>query len=132
LTQPQYYRRFGETIRRTLSELRSMLRSVITSGASLAAYGASADGAILLNALGVGSETIEFVADRNPHKQGKYLPGVHIPIVGPEALLERQPAPPDYTLLLAWNFKDEILAQQAEYRARGGQFIIPIPFPKIV
>jgi SAM-dependent methyltransferase len=129
VAQPQYYRRFGETIRHILAELRSIFRSVKTSGATLAAYGASADGAILLNALGVGDETIDFVADRNPHKQGKYLPGVHIPIVAPETLLERQP---DYTLLLAWNFKDEVLNQQAAYRERGGQFIIPIPTPRIV
>ena len=89
-----------------------------------AAYGASAKGATLLNSSGIGRDRIEFVADRNPYKQGRYLPGGRIPIVGPSALVERSP---DYALLLTWNFADEILAQQAEYRQRGGKFIVPVP-----
>ncbi|TPJ52285.1 methyltransferase C-terminal domain-containing protein, partial [Mesorhizobium sp. B2-7-1] len=66
---------------------------------------------------------------RNTHKQGKYMPGQRIPILPPEALLEAQP---DYVLVLAWNFFDEIVAQQAEYRARGGKFIVPVPTPRVV
>ena len=72
---------------------------------------------------------IDFVVDRNTYKQGRFLPGVHVPILAPELLLERQP---DYVLLLTWNFADEILQQQAEYRQRGGRFIIPVPEVRVV
>ncbi|MCZ7627715.1 MAG: hypothetical protein M5U19_00765 [Microthrixaceae bacterium] len=79
--------------------------------------------------MGIGTELVDFVVDRNVHKQGLLMPGVHIPIRDPSALLEEQP---DYLLLLAWNFKDEILAQQEEYRQRGGRFIVPIPRPEVL
>ena len=74
-------------------------------------------------------DRFDFVVDRNVHKQGLLMPGVHIPIRAPEALLEEQP---DYLLLLAWNFKDEIVAQQREYAERGGRFIVPVPEPVIL
>jgi SAM-dependent methyltransferase len=95
----------------------------------IAAYGAAAKGSILLNTFGLEKDVIDFVADRSTYKQGKYMPGVHIPIVPPKKLLEEMP---DYVLLLTWNFSKEILEQQAEYRNRGGKFIIPIPEVKIV
>src|SRR5206468_8664984 len=95
----------------------------------IAVYGASAKGSTLLNYFGIGSETFEFVADRSSAKQGYYTPGTRLPIVAPEKLLETMP---DYVLLLTWNFRDEILQQQNEYRQRGGRFIIPIPTVRVV
>ena len=83
----------------------------------------------MLNRIEVGSETIDFVADRNVHKQGRYMPGVRIPIVAPERLLDDMP---DYVLLLAWNFADEVMAQQSGYKQRGGRFVVPVPEPAVV
>ena len=79
--------------------------------------------------MGIGGELIDFVADRSPHKQGRLTPGTHLPIVPSTALVERMP---DHTLLLTWNFADEILAQQSTYREKGGRFIIPIPEVRIL
>ncbi len=93
-------------------------------GASIAAYGASAKGSTLLNSLRPTPLGIDFIADRSTEKQGRFSPGLHLPILPAESLLERKP---DYTLLLTWNFAEEIFAQQAEYIRRGGRFIIPIP-----
>jgi hypothetical protein len=76
-----------------------------------------------------GRNHINFVVDRNIHKQGKYMPGQNLTIYPPEMLLETQP---NYVLMLAWNFADEILKQQNEYRVRGGKFIVPVPTPRIV
>ena len=115
-----------QEVRRCMQELLSRLKA---EGKRIAAYGAAAKGAVMLNYIGVGAETIDFVVDRNVHKQGKYMPGVHIPICDPSRLMQ---AKPDYAILLPWNFKDEILSQQAAYRRQGGRFIIPIPTPEIV
>jgi SAM-dependent methyltransferase len=110
-------------------DLHECLRLLQSEGSRLAGYGAPAKGSTLLEYLEIGTELLDFIADRSSLKQGRYTPGSHIPIVGPERLLEDAP---DYTLLLAWNFEDEILAQQAEYRSRGGKFIVPIPEVRIV
>ena len=90
----------------------------------LAAYGAAAKGSTLLNYAGVGTDLLDFVVDRSTVKQGRYMPGVHLQIRPPEALLEERPAA---VVLLTWNFKEEILRQQAEYRRAGGRFVVPIP-----
>ena len=98
-------------------------------GATIAAYGAAAKGSTLLNYAGIGTELVDFVVDRNVHKQG-LLHARRAP-ADPRPLERCSSEQPDYVLLLAWNFRDEIIAQQAEYRARGGRFIVPVPEPEV-
>ncbi|MER8891615.1 class I SAM-dependent methyltransferase [Mesorhizobium sp. M0907] len=124
-----YYIDFSATVDKLKIDLSALLHRLKATGASIAAYGAAAKGATLINTVGIGRDLIDFVVDRNVHKQGKHMPGQKIPIRSTEALLEAQP---DYVLVLAWNFLDEIMEQQAEYRARGGKFIVPVPTPRIV
>ena len=124
LCSPDYYAAFAGRVDALGRELRATLTGLRSEGHEVAAYGAAAKGAVLLNAFDIGSDLISFVADRSPHKQGFFMPGVHIPIVDPKHLVARRP---QECLLLAWNFADEILGQQAEYRRLGGKFIIPGP-----
>ena len=125
----EHYRRFAQRVARLRDELVGLLRGLRADGARIAAYGAAAKGATLLNAFGLGSELVEFVVDRNPHKQGRFMPGTHQPIRSPQALLDERP---DYVLLLAWNFEREVLAQQEAYRGGGGRFVMPLPEPRVV
>ncbi len=124
-----YYADFAARVRDIRSSMRSLLGGLRAEGKRIAGYGAAAKGAIMLNYIGSGPDVVEYVVDRNVHKQGKYMPGVHQPIAAPSRLLEDMP---DAVVILPWNFKDEILAQQQEYRDRGGKFIVPIPAPSVV
>jgi SAM-dependent methyltransferase len=125
----EFYRGFAAKVDSLRGQLLQTLAELKAMGKGIAAYGASAKGSTLLNYFGIGQETLDFVADRSPIKQGLYTPGTHLPIYAPEKLLQ---AMPDYVLLLTWNFAGEILAQQAEYRRRGGRFVIPIPEVSVV
>jgi SAM-dependent methyltransferase len=124
-----FYTDFGTRVARLRDSLCALLSELKAEGKRIAGYSASAKGSTLLNYCRIGRETLDYVVDRSTAKQGRYTPGTHLPVYRPEQLLE---AMPDYALLLAWNFADEILAQQVEYRQRGGQFIIPIPEPKVM
>jgi hypothetical protein len=123
------YQKFGAEVEKLRGDLLSLLGELKAQDKSIAVYGASAKGSTLLNYFGIGRETLDFVADRSTFKQGRYTPGTRLPIHPPEKLLE---AMPDYVLLLTWNFAEEILSQQKEYRRRGGRFIIPIPEVEVV
>lgn len=124
-----YYTDFAQRVMTLKAALLEMLQGLKAGGNRIAAYGAAAKATTLINYVGIGKDLIEFVVDRNTHKQGLYMPGQHIPIFGPEKLLREMP---DFVLLLAWNFADEILAQQEQYRQGGGRFILPVPEPKIL
>ena len=123
------YQSFAQRVENLKANLLEVLRRAKGEGKRVAAYGAAAKGTVLLNYCGVGPETLDYVADRSPHKQGRYMPGMHVLINSPERILETMP---DYVLLLVWNIADEVLGQQSEYRRRGGKFIIPIPQVRVV
>jgi SAM-dependent methyltransferase len=125
----QYYADFSQRVNSIRTELAQMLADLKQRGARIVGYGAAAKGTIMLNYVGIGRDTLDFVVDRNTHKQGRYVPGVRLPIEAPARILETQP---DYVLILPWNFKEEIMDQQSEYRTRGGRFIVPVPRPAIL
>ncbi len=129
ITGFDYYARFGERVARIRERLTGLLRGLKAEGARIVGYGAAAKGTILLNYCGIGSDILDYVVDRNVHKQGRYVPGVRLKIEPPSRILETRP---DYLLILPWNFKDEIIAQQAAFREGGGRFILPIPEPVVI
>ena len=123
------YLSFADGVRRAKWELLEFLGGLRKEGKRLAAYGAPAKGNTLLNYCGIGTETIEFTADRNPHKQGHYLPGTHIPVLAPEAIRERQP---DVVFILPWNLRDEITEQLSFVRDWGGRFAVRTPTLELI
>ena len=129
ITDIGYYASFGVRVKQVQRDLLALLRSLRAQGRTIAAYGAAAKGTILLNSVGIDTSLVDYVVDRNPHKLGLFMPGVHLPVYPVERVLEVQP---DYLLLLAWNYTEEILRQQDEYRKRGGRFILPLPTPTVV
>ena len=125
----EFYRDFASRAGVIRDDIHAQLGELKVKGWRVAAYGAAAKGSTLLNFCGLTAADVEFVADRSQHKQDKLMPGTHVPIVTTKELANRAP---DVTLLLAWNFADEILEQQSVYREAGGQFLIPIPEVRLV
>jgi len=129
LADRSYYRAFADRVAHVHDRMTSLLSELRAAGKRIAAYGAAAKGTIMLNYIGCDADTIEFVVDRNVHKHGKWVPGSRIPILAAEELQARMP---DYAVILPWNFKDEIMSQQAGFVEKGGRFIVPIPEPHVV
>ena len=129
LDQFSTYRKFAEQAKKIKRDLHQTLNDLAHKGERVAGYGAPAKGNTLLSFLDIGPKLLPYIVDRSPLKQGLFTPGTHIPVVAPERLLADQP---DYVLLLAWNFVDEIVEQQAEYRKRGGKFMVPVPEVRIL
>jgi SAM-dependent methyltransferase len=129
LFAPITYQAFRDRVETLRETLRGQIASLRASGSEVAAYGAPAKGMTLLAYCGFGPDDVAYVVDRSPLKQGRFTPGTGIPIVAPERIASD---PPDVLLLLAWNYLDEILAQQADFLRRGGRFLVPIPAPRFV
>jgi hypothetical protein len=127
-TRMETYAHFGEQVRETKRRLLDFLIKAKREGKSVAGYGAPGKGNTLLNYCGIRTDFLDYTVDRNPYKQGKFLPGTHIPIFHPDKIRETEP---DYVLILPWNFKDEIMEQVAYIKDWGGQFVVPIPEVKV-
>lgn len=128
LLDSQAWKQFAAQSRDLKQSLHSMLLDIRADSKTVAGYGAPAKASTLLGFLGLGPADIPYIADRSPLKQGRYTPGTHIPIVAPERVLEEKP---DYLVLFAWNFAEEIMEQLADYRNSGGKFVVPVPKVKI-
>jgi len=123
------YKNFAGQVKKLKKDLVSLLQRLKSENKKVIGYGAAAKGNTLLNYYHIGPELIEFIADLNPMKQNKFTPGTNIPVYSPEQIYE---AKPDYMLILAWNFADEIMKQQLKFKEMGGKFIILVPEVKIV
>jgi hypothetical protein len=124
LDRLETYAAFGEQVKEVKRGLLDFLIEAKRDGKSVVGYGAPAKGNTLLNYCGVRTDFIDYTVDRSPHKQGRYLPGVHIPIHPPSMIFETRP---DYVLILPWNLRDEVLQQMRAVREWGGRFVVPIP-----
>lgn len=123
------YDAFRNRVEVIRDKLLALLHTLKGQGKRIAGYGASARGNTLLNYYGIGPALLDYLVDRNPLKHGLYSPGMHVPVVGADRLIAD---PPDFLLLLAWNFGEEVIRQQQAFQAAGGRFILPIPEVSIV
>jgi hypothetical protein len=118
------YASFSEQVRETKRKLLEFLIDCKRQKKTIVGYGAPGKGNTLLNYCGIRTDFITYTVDRNPYKQGKFLPGTHIPIYSPDKIRETKP---DYVLILPWNFSDEIISQNSYICDWGGKFVVPIP-----
>ncbi len=123
------YQDFARRVETIRDELNRILTSLKAEGKRIAAYTAPAKGNTLLNYCGIEPDILEYAAEKAPLKIGLFTPGTHIPVIDEEEAMKN---PPDYFLLLAWNFKDELIEKNRKFRENGGKFIVPIPRPHIV
>jgi novobiocin biosynthesis protein NovU/D-mycarose 3-C-methyltransferase len=121
--------RFGEQVETRRQSLRRLVRDLRRAGRRVVGYGAAGRSTILLNFCGLGSDLVEYVLDMSPLRSGKYVPGVSIPIVPPEAFHAN---PPDYAIMTAWNYEPEIVRKEQAFLSGGGRFIVPLPEVRIV
>lgn len=124
----ELYREFAREVYGVRERLKSYVEGIKNQGMSIAGYGAPAKSTTLLNFCGIGSDFLDYIVDENPLKIGLYTPGTHIPVVGPDFIDKKRP---DYILILAWNFAEEILAKTKKYSSQGTKFIIPLPEPRM-
>lgn len=129
LTSNNFFHAFGERVKETKWKLLEFLILLKRKGKTIAGYGAPGKGNTLLNYCGIRIDLLEYTVDRNPYKQGKYTPGMHIPICPVERIRETKP---DYVLILPWNLTDEIVQQMGYIREWGGQFLVPIPTVQVI
>ena len=122
------YRRFARKIEENKIKLSKLLRKLKKEKKSIAGYGAPAKSTTLLHHFNLGTETLDFIADDSPFKQGLFTPGKHIPVISPKEIYTKNP---DYLLILAWNFADSVMKMHEKYKKAGGKFIIPVPSPTI-
>lgn len=129
ITDMAAYIAFGEKVKNTKRKLLKFLIEAKEDGKSVVGYGAAAKGVTLVNYCGVRDDLLDYVVDKSPHKQNHYMPGVRIPIYGPEKIFETEP---DYVLILPWNLRQEISADMAKIRDWGGRFVVPIPEVRVL
>jgi hypothetical protein len=129
LRTPQTYQALGRRVDQLGGELVALLRRLAGEGKRIAGFGAPAKATTLMYHLGITAEMIEFIVDDSPLKQGKFTPGLHIPVLPSDAIYERRP---DYLVLLAWNFAHPIIEKHARFRQAGGRFIVPLPKLEVI